>query len=225
MEIKKILSRANYLILISVLFALISCSNTEDEQINNSENIQGPPTGNLDLSKEYSAVFDTEVGEFIIKLYDDKAPYTVENFINLANSDYYDKTTFHRVLPNFINNIVNDNKLLVYGSGKQTRTYCYISDAINGILRIMKYGKSGEIYNIGNSKPEISVLDLTKKLSKLSSKKIEYKIINYPSSYPEDEPQRRCPDLSKAKKHLNFNPNISIEEGLRKYLQWGLENY
>lgn len=102
MEIKKILSRCNYLILISVLFALISCSNTEDEQINNSENIQGPPTGNLDLSKEYSAVFDTEVGEFIIKLYDDKAPYTVENFINLANSDYYDKTTFHRVLPNFM---------------------------------------------------------------------------------------------------------------------------
>ena len=102
MEIKKILFRGNYLILISVLFALISCSNTEDEQINNSENIQGPPTGNLDLSKEYSAVFDTEVGEFIIKLYDDKAPYTVENFINLANSDYYDKTTFHRVLPNFM---------------------------------------------------------------------------------------------------------------------------
>ena len=102
MEIKKILSRGNYLILISVLFALISCSNTEDEQINNSENIKGPPTGNLDLSKEYSAVFDTEVGEFIIKLYDDKAPYTVENFINLANSDYYDKTTFHRVLPNFM---------------------------------------------------------------------------------------------------------------------------
>ena len=56
----------------------------------------------------------------------------------MSNNDY-------RVLPNFINNIVNDNKLLVYGSGKQTRTYCYISDAINGILRIMKYGKSGEI--------------------------------------------------------------------------------
>jgi cyclophilin family peptidyl-prolyl cis-trans isomerase len=102
MEIKKLLSRGNYLILISVLFALISCSNTENEQKNNSQNIQVPPTGNLDQSKEYSAVFDTEVGEFTIKLYDDKAPYTVENFINLANSDYYDKTTFHRVLPNFM---------------------------------------------------------------------------------------------------------------------------
>ena len=136
----------------------------------------------------------------------------------MSNNDY-------RVLPNFINNIVNDKKLLVYGSGKQTRTYCYISDAINGMLRIMKYGKSGEIYNIGNNKPEISVLDLTKKLSKLSRKKIKYKIINYPSSYPDDEPQRRCPDLTKAKKHLYFSPNISIEEGLRKYLNWGLENY
>ena len=102
MEIKKILFRGNYLILISILFVLISCANSENEQKNNTENIQGPPTGNLDQSKEYSAVFDTEVGVFTIKLFDDKAPYTVENFINLATSQYYNNTTFHRVLPNFM---------------------------------------------------------------------------------------------------------------------------
>ena len=102
MEIKKILFRGNYLILISILFVLISCANSENEQKNNTENIQGPPTGNLDQSKEYSAVFDTEAGVFTIKLFDDKAPYTVENFINLATSQYYNNTTFHRVLPNFM---------------------------------------------------------------------------------------------------------------------------
>ena len=102
MEIKKILFRGNYLILISILFVLISCANSENEQKNNTENIQGPPTGNLDQCKEYSAVFDTEVGVFTIKLFDDKAPYTVENFINLATSQYYNNTTFHRVLPNFM---------------------------------------------------------------------------------------------------------------------------
>ena len=98
MELKKILFRANYLILLSILFSVISCSNTET----NEENIQGPPTGNLDQSKEYTAFFDTGVGEFKIRLFDDKAPYTVENFINLARSGYYDRTTFHRVLPNFM---------------------------------------------------------------------------------------------------------------------------
>ena len=62
----------------------------------------GPPVGNIDQSKEYTAIFDTEVGSFSIFLYDDQVPYTVENFINLAQSGYYDKTTFHRVLPNFM---------------------------------------------------------------------------------------------------------------------------
>ena len=101
MEIKKILIRNSYVILIGILTLLVSCSSTETQESNSMDTI-GPPTGKIDQSKQYSAVFDTEVGEFTILLYDDKAPYTVENFINLANSGYYDKTTFHRVLPDFM---------------------------------------------------------------------------------------------------------------------------
>ncbi|MEC7837484.1 MAG: peptidylprolyl isomerase [Chloroflexota bacterium] len=99
MGIKNLLNLNAYLILIITI--LISCSNTETQEQISTETL-GPPTGKIDQSKEFSAVFDTEVGKFTILLFDDKVPYTVENFINLANSGYYDKTTFHRVLPDFM---------------------------------------------------------------------------------------------------------------------------
>lgn len=101
MAIKKILFTNSYLILMAVLFAIISCSSSESNNQISSETL-GPPTGNIDQSKEYFAIFDTEVGEFKVLLYDDKVPLTVENFINLSKSGYYDKTTFHRVLPGFM---------------------------------------------------------------------------------------------------------------------------
>ena len=101
MEIKKILIRNSYLILIGILTLLISCSSTETQESSSVDTI-GPPTGKIDQSKQYSAVFDTEVGEFTILLYDDKAPYTVENFINLANtfsrySMYEDALNVYRI--------------------------------------------------------------------------------------------------------------------------------
>ena len=131
----------------------------------------------------------------------------------------------YRIFPNFISNILNKKKLKIYGSGKQTRTYCYITDAIEGFLRVIVYGKSGEAYNIGNHKPEISVNNIIKIFKKIHNNDVNAKIIKYPKSYPEDEPQRRCPDLSKAKKHLKYNPKINLEIGLKKYLDWAKENY
>ena len=136
------------------------------------------------------------------------------------------KKNDYRVLPNFAQQIKKGQKLNIYGSGKQTRTYCYIVDAIIGFFKVFVKGKSGEIYNIGNNKPEISVLDLTKIICEIfKGDKIKYSLIKYPSSYPSDEPQRRCPDLSKARKDLNYHPIINIKEGLEKYLNWSKINY
>ena len=89
----------------------------------------------------------------------------------------------------------------------------------------MCLGKSGEVYNIGNTNPEISVKEVIKILNKVYKKKIQSKQIVYPKSYPDDEPLRRCPDISKAKKHLNYKPQISIEKGLKNYLMWATRNY
>jgi len=126
-----------------------------------------------------------------------------------------------RVLPNFAQQIKKGGKLKVYGSGKQTRTYCYIVDAIIGFFKVFVKGKPGEIYNIGNSKPEISVKELVKIICKiLKEKKISYSLIKYPSSYPPDEPRRRCPSLRKAKIDLDYSPVTPLEKGLKNFFKW-----
>ena len=92
-------------VIISILMILISCSeeNTANQAIETDKSTSlSPPTGNLDISKRYKAHFQTEIGEFEVELFDDLAPYTVENFVNLSNAGYYNDTTFHRVLPDFM---------------------------------------------------------------------------------------------------------------------------
>ena len=110
----------------------------------------------------------------------------------------------YRIFPNFIGNILNNKNLKIYGSGNQTRTYCYITDAINGFIRVICLGRSGEAYNIGNDKPEVSVKEIFKLLKSISKEKIRADFVKHPKSYPNDEPQRRCPDLNKSKKHLQL---------------------
>ena len=131
----------------------------------------------------------------------------------------------YRIFPNFISNILNNKALRIYGTGNQTRTYCYISDAIEGFLRVTALGKSGEAYNIGNTKPEISVKEIVKIFKNLAKNKIKSKIIKYPSSYPKDEPQRRSPNINKAIKDLKYKPKVTLQKGLKNYLLWATENY
>ncbi len=131
----------------------------------------------------------------------------------------------YRIFPNFISNILNNKKIYIYGTGKQTRTYCYITDAIEGFIRVLCFGKKGEVYNIGNTDPEISVRQIFKVLNKIHNKKIYSKFIKHPKSYPNDEPQRRCPDLTKAKTHLNYKPKVKLEDGLINFLNWAKIHY
>ena len=113
----------------------------------------------------------------------------------------------------------------MYGTGNQTRTFCYITDAIIGFLLVILKGKAGEAYNIGNTGPEISIIDLAIILKKVADKDVVYKITEYPSSYPEDEPNRRLPDINKASLDLSFSPKISLEEGLKRFLKWSDKYY
>tara|TARA_B100000686_G_scaffold354264_1_gene463591 strand:- start:11517 stop:12572 length:1056 start_codon:yes stop_codon:yes gene_type:complete len=126
----------------------------------------------------------------------------------------------YRVLPNFARLIISGNKVKVYGTGKQTRTYCYITDAVTGFIKALLNGKPGEAYNIGNDTPEISVIQLTKHISNVIKEEVRVELSEYPSSYPPDEPQRRCPDLAKSKKDLGFDPTVDLENGLQKFFEW-----
>lgn len=126
----------------------------------------------------------------------------------------------YRVLPNFAAKILTREPVVVYGDGKQTRTFCYVTDAIDGFLRVLLDGKPGEPYNVGNPEPEISMNALVDTIRKARPDlNFESRAMPHPASYPADEPQRRCPDISKAKE-LGYAPKIALEEGLRRFLGW-----
>lgn len=131
----------------------------------------------------------------------------------------------YRVLPNFASRIKSGLPLHVYGTGNQTRTFCYITDAMAGFLAVIAKGVPGEPYNIGNPKPEISMEGLVRTIEDVIGKKLKVDIINYPDSYPADEPNRRCPDITKAKTQLNFAPNVDLNMGLKRFLTWTNENF
>lgn len=126
----------------------------------------------------------------------------------------------YRVLPNFASRIKAGMPLNIYGSGNQTRTFCYITDAIVGFFLIILRGIGGGAYNIGNPSPEISMIELVHRIETVLERKIEYNIIEYPDSYPADEPNRRCPDIRKACLQLKYEPIVDLDEGLRRFIGW-----
>ena len=131
----------------------------------------------------------------------------------------------YRVLPNFASCIKGGRTLKVYGTGNQTRTFCYVTDAINGFLRVVARGVPGEAYNVGNPTPEISVFELVEEIEKVLGKTVDKEVIEYPDSYPADEPNRRCPDIVKARRQLDYNPQVTIADGLKRFFEWTDETY
>ena len=128
--------------------------------------------------------------------------------------------TDYRVLPNFASRIKGGLPLHVYGTGNQTRTFCYITDAIVGFLLVVLKGVAGEAYNIGNPEPEISMVDLVKRIEAVSHRPVAYDVVEYPDSYPADEPNRRSPDIRKARLQLEYEPAVALDDGLKRFLDW-----
>ena len=130
-----------------------------------------------------------------------------------------------RVLPNFASRIQGGQPLQIYGTGKQTRTYCYITDAMVGFLKVVLNGVPSETYNIGNTHPEVSVQDLVKAMEAALGRAIASDNVEHPDSYPADEPQRRCPNLRKANLQLEYQPEVELEDGLGRFLNWTQQHY
>jgi UDP-glucuronate decarboxylase len=127
---------------------------------------------------------------------------------------------FGRVIPNFIRQAINDKNITVFGDGTQTRSFTYVIDEIEGFLKIVYNDKAlGEVINLGNNK-EYSILELAHKIIELtnSNSKIVFKPL------PVDDPVRRCPDLTKAKTIIDWEPTTSLDEGLKKTIAWFRNN-
>ena len=114
----------------------------------------------------------------------------------------------------------------IYGLAAQTRTFCYATDAIRGFLQVLVNGLPGEPYNIGNPQPEISMLGLVQTIERvLPELGIKYRLIEHPDTYPSDEPQRRCPDIMKARLQVSYSPSVPLDEGLSRFFAWAKTAY
>ena len=124
-----------------------------------------------------------------------------------------------RVVPMFTLCALNGKPLPVHGDGQQTRTFCYITDAIAGFLKTLLNGQHGEAYNIGNSNNEMSMAALARVYAEVIPG-ATFKQVEYPSTYPAGEPQRRCPDLTKAREHLGYAASVDFRDGLTRFVAW-----
>jgi len=119
-----------------------------------------------------------------------------------------------RAVPNFIIQALERKPITVYGDGKQTRSFCYISDMVDGIYRLMLSDENYPI-NLGNPQ-EISILEFAKLIKKITNSKSEIVF----KELPEDDPKVRRPDITKAMKILKWKPKVPLEDGLRRTIEW-----
>tara|TARA_B100001121_G_scaffold171665_1_gene149855 strand:+ start:294 stop:1217 length:924 start_codon:yes stop_codon:yes gene_type:complete len=124
-----------------------------------------------------------------------------------------------RVVTNFIYQSLNNKNITIYGDGNQTRSFSYIEDTLDGILKVMHNEKS-DVFNIGNDN-EVTISYLAEKIISLTNSNSE--IVYH--ELPENDPKQRKPDLTKARDILNYEPKISLDSGLMLTIDWIAKTY
>lgn len=166
------------------------------------------PRANYDESKRYAEAatyvylhkYDVDVR--IVRIFNTYGP-------NMQVND-------GRVVSNFINQGLSNEPITIYGDGTQTRSFCYVSDLVDGINKAMfSENTKGEVFNLGNPE-EYSMNDLAKKIKEMtgSSSEIVYREL------PQDDPKQRKPDITKAESVLSWKPVVSVTDGLQKTIEY-----
>ena len=119
-----------------------------------------------------------------------------------------------RVVSNFIIQALQNKDITIYGDGSQTRSFCYVDDLVDGLIKMMSSNEIGPI-NLGNP-DEFTILELAQKIIKLtnSKSKLIFKTL------PQDDPKQRQPDITLAKQKLNWQPKIKLQDGLIKTIEY-----
>jgi UDP-glucuronate decarboxylase len=115
-----------------------------------------------------------------------------------------------RVVSNFITQMLRNEPITIYGSGEQTRSFCFISDIIDALMRVLLLDHLDGPLNLGNPS-EFSILEIAELLKQITGSKSEFKFL----TLPEDDPKKRKPDISRARELLNWNPTITVNQGLQ----------
>ncbi len=130
-----------------------------------------------------------------------------------------------RVLPDFFRDAFSGRDIVLLSDGKATRSFCYVSDAIDGFMRVLFSEQNGEAFNIGNDGGEITMLQLAEEVQSLFPRKMSVVFkTSDDKNYLKDNPNRRCPDLGKARKLLGYAPKVMIKEGLGRMKGWYEKN-
>ncbi len=130
----------------------------------------------------------------------------------------------YRVLPNFIEHALRREPLPIHGDGKNTRSFCYINDAIEAFFRVLFSQADGECFNVGNAEPEISVKDLAAWVAQAMPYPVEIVHIDPPHAvYASNDPKRRCPDIRKLQSVTGFKPKYDLKTGLKRTIEWFME--
>ena len=123
---------------------------------------------------------------------------------------------YGRAMSRFIMQALTDKPITIYGDGKQTRSFCYITDTVTGLMLLATSDKAtGEVVNVGNSQ-EVTILELANKIKELT--KCGSSLTFHP--LPKDDPKRRCPDTSKLEKLAGWKPQVEFEDGLKRTITW-----
>jgi UDP-glucuronate decarboxylase len=138
------------------------------------------------------------------------------------------RLTDKRAPADFARSIINNEDIVLLSNGSPTRSYLFVSDAIIGYIKAIQYN-GFEIFNIGNDSEEMSISDFAMIFVNIGKKLFDYeKEIKFGSSIDQDylinNPQRRMPNIIKARKKLNFNPITNLVDGITEYLYWAKEN-
>jgi len=129
-----------------------------------------------------------------------------------------------RVLPDFMTSVLNREPIVLLSDGRPTRAFCYVSDAVRAMLLLLVSGRGGEAFNVGNDEGEISMAELAQLVVRAAAEVTGDNPVpvtlgeSADPAYLTDNPQRRCPDLTKLRAAVDWNPNVSVAEGLRRTL-------
>ena len=119
-----------------------------------------------------------------------------------------------RVIPNFITQALQNKEITIYGDGSQTRSFCFVDDMVEGLMKMIKSKETGP-KNLGNPN-EMTIKEVAQTIKKLTNSKSEFTYL----PMPEDDPTKRQPDISLARRLLNWEPKVDFETGLKSTIDW-----
>lgn len=139
------------------------------------------------------------------------------------------RLTDGRVIPDLARCVLGGRDMVMYSDGRATRTFCYVADAVCGYYKALVRGRVGEPYNVGTDAPEVTIRELAERLQRIGAELFGYtggirQEASEDADYLVDNPERRCPDLTKSRSELAYEADFDLDEGIRRSLLWYAEH-